>query len=392
MEGRDRDHAGRHCGDGQQEPCAAVTPGLHLAPGHAGEPQTQQGAVHAMGQRDAGGMRRGLQEGECFADFGGYDFAVGRAFGGGGLNHVHDQAARGRREMPRVFVERHRFLGQARLQDVRGRSPFMREAPGEQIIQGGPQAVEVALVRVGHAVQQLRRDKKRGADEVALAVMPGHAGKAEIHQLGVAVAVEHDIGGFDVAVDQSLAVQRRKSVGDIQRHPQGGSLVDRPLALELFREVQTGDQLHHQIGVPVRKVQRIDLRDTGMVELAGGAGLAREALARLGRVRLPHAHQLDRHFAAQRFVCGAIDGAHLTFADVGVQPKNTQTARHQHLLAAGRASEVGERDVRGRRHALLTEGTGGLLDTLEPDFALRITQERQGGRSRRHRPDPEVSI
>ncbi|OQA41686.1 MAG: hypothetical protein BWY52_02497 [Chloroflexi bacterium ADurb.Bin325] len=269
-----------------------------------------------------------------------------------------------------MLPERDGVVRQPRFEDVRRRLALVGEPSGQQVVKRGPEAVDVAAVGVGRAPEQFRGDVVRGPHEFAAAVEPLHAGQAEVDQLGVAVPIQHDVARLDVAVNESLAVEGRQPVCHVQRHPQGGTLVDETLALQLLREILAGHQLHDQIGVAVREVERVHLGDAGMVELARGAGFAAKPLAGLRVVGMTAADQLDRHVAPQRLVGRAVYGAHFAFADVLVQQESANPARHHQLAAAGRAEQARQRIGMAQLHRRVAVRASLLRQALEKDARL----------------------
>ncbi len=171
------------------------------------------------------------------------------------------------------------------------------------------------------ALRLLRREVLRGADDGRglghrHAGVTHGAGDAEVHDLDLAVARQHDVGRLDVAVDDAGSVRVLQGLEDADRHLQ------RPLRQQLATGVQKLTErravhvLHddvrdrHVVDVVLARV--VDRDDRGMVERGGRLGLPAEPGLE-GRVaREIRAQRLHRHGAAEAGVMREVDLRHAT--------------------------------------------------------------------------------
>ena len=111
-----------------------------------------------------------------------------------------------------------------------------------------------------------------------------------------------------------------------------------------FRIVFEGaplDELHGQERPAIGEgADLVDGRNAGMLQLAGDARLAEEALGgwRIGRVAL--GQQLDGDVAIEGDVAGAVDDAHAAVADLVKQLVARRAERRDGRLGAGRSGRV----------------------------------------------------
>ena len=112
---------------------------------------------------------------------------------------------------------------------------------GQQEIEGGPQAVDVGADVHGMAVDRLfRGEVVGGAEDVPLVVLLGEAvvgvveeaGQAHVEDLDDALAVQQQVGGLDVAVDQAGLVGVVQAEGGLADVVGGARHVHRPAALD----------------------------------------------------------------------------------------------------------------------------------------------------------------
>jgi hypothetical protein len=140
-------------------------------------------------------------------------------------------------------------------------------------------------------------------------------GDAEIAEVGLAVAVEEDVGRLEIAVDDALGVggvQRLADAGqDLGRFGRGqGAGADAP------HQRSAAHVAHHQERLAVLLAEIVDRDDRRVLERGDGAGLALEAGAERGIVEQFARQDLDRHFAVEVRVVAEVDGGHAAASDL----------------------------------------------------------------------------
>ncbi len=156
-------------------------------------------------------------------------------------------------------------------------------------------------------------------------VVLAELGESEVEHLHPAVAVDHDVAGFEIAVLDPLGVRRGEGVG--QRHGDAEELLERQAALgDRLREGLALDVLHGEEALAVGLFDRVDGDDVGVVEGGDGLDLALEAGEALRVVGERRRQGLQRHLAMQPLVFGEEDDAHAAFAQLGEDPIVRQPA------------------------------------------------------------------
>ena len=169
------------------------------------------------------------------------------------------------------------------------------------------------------ALDLLRRDVVDRADDVArLGQLRLRAldalGQAEVGEEGGA-ALDQDVGGLDVAVDEPHAVRGVERRGDLAAD------VDRPVRAQAALAAQHGgevgalDVLHREVEQPVLLAGVVDRDDVRVLQRGGDPRLAVEALAEPGGLGELRGDDLDGRAAAQVDVLGPVDQAHAAAAD-----------------------------------------------------------------------------
>ncbi len=144
-------------------------------------------------------------------------------------------------------------------------------------------------------------------------------GDAEVHDLDLAGAAEHDVAGLDVAVDDPVPVRvverRQRALGDLD-----GALRGEPVAgLHQLAQRRAVDVLHDDVGdrhtghVGLAGVVHGD--DVRVVQRRGGVRLTAEAGHERGVPGEVRAQQLDRDAAAQAQVAALVDLGHAATTD-----------------------------------------------------------------------------
>ena len=128
------------------------------------------------------------------------------------------------------------------------------------------------------------------------------AGQAEVHEVRLAVAVDHDVGRLQVAMDDALLVGMVQRVGDLGaqlgRFAAGELLAGEPVA-----QRDAADEVADDVDDVAIAADFVDADDAGVAELGGGAGFAEEFFLFLGRhAAVPR--DFDGHRAVELLVAG----------------------------------------------------------------------------------------
>jgi len=160
------------------------------------------------------------------------------------------------------------------------------------------------------------RGERQGAEALGFSLRDGQLGQPEVQQLG-ALARDHDVARLEVAVHQAPAVGGVQGVGDLDRVPHhvGGRdrTPDQPRGQGLALEM-----LHHQVVVAVLLADVEEGADVRMIQAADGLGLALEPFLEVGAGGGALGQDLDGDRAFQARVAGAVDLAHASGADLGL--------------------------------------------------------------------------
>ncbi len=152
----------------------------------------------------------------------------------------------------------------------------------ERVDVGAPVDLLLPLDLLGGEVVR-RADHLADPGQAVAGARAAVLGEPEVGQVGVA-AVDEDVGGLDVAVDQTGDVGGVQRGGDLAadvQHPVGAE----PALLAQDRgQVRAGDVLHRDVEQAVDLAGVVDRDDVRMRERRGDPGLAQEALAEVGVV------------------------------------------------------------------------------------------------------------
>ena len=273
-------------------------------------------------------------------------------------------------------------------------------AEGQQLVEGQAQGVDVGALVDHPAAGQglLGAHVAEGAHQVAAPRQAGIAaepGQAEVRDPELALRIDHEIGGLDVAVDHAQRMRVVERLGRLDAQPgdrtkvrpgetsrpcviadridplgsvqmayraanqrdgrgkasRPGGVADEPgihavgpragellgvpthLAHEL-RQAPPVDELHGVEMDPPVAAGREHRHDVGMVELGRGLGLDQEPLPLPGIDRGGEGEYLERDPAAEGDLLGLVHHAHAAAADFPVDTIFAQPGGHEHARPA----------------------------------------------------------
>ena len=236
--------------------------------------------------------------------------------------------------------------GRLRPQDLHDQHPLVAAEgalAGEQLEQDHAQRIDVAAAvgRVPFTSGLFGRHVGRRAQHVAFA---GHRdlarlafGQAEIHDVRLAVGIDHDVRRLQVAMNHArfVCVMQGFTDGDTQlgRFPCREALAGEP-----FAQVGPFDEIADDEDRLIDPADFVRADDVRMLELSRRPGFA-EKLFRLGTIELSTARNFERHGPVQLGVAGLPDDAELPDADL-----LQQFEAAQHSLARLRREGLGRAD------------------------------------------------
>lgn len=196
---------------------------------------------------------------------------------------------------------------------------------GEAFVERGAEAVDVVLcvdiLRVADLLGAhvgRRADGGSGLGELGLGGGEVLLGEAEVGELCVAAAVDHDVVGLDVAVDDLVLGGDDEGLRDVEDDAQCFGFGQGPLA-QALGEGAAGDVLEDDV-VEARGLVEVGVHDgddIGVADAGSELGFADEALRDFGAFAGHDGRQdLERHVDLQRGVGGEVDGAHAAGAEL----------------------------------------------------------------------------
>ena len=255
----------------------------------------------------------------------------------GALDHLPQRGRHARRHgRERLRLVLH-HLEEDGVQRVRLEGLAVRQ----QLVEHGAQREHVRARRRLLAADLLGRHVVGRAHDHARAGHVGrrHLGQAEVHDLDLAAALDVDVRGLQVAVDDVLRVGEGEAVADLLHEPE--LLLERQgrVAADEVLEVVALQELHRHVDLALVFAEVEDGDDVGVVEPRGRLGLAVEALPQLFVGADRRRHRLDGDVAAEDGVVGLEDLAHGALADLADDLVLTQLTEIHHTSAPGAGAE-----------------------------------------------------
>jgi hypothetical protein len=194
--------------------------------------------------------------------------------------------------------------------DIGGKQFVERDAEGVNI---GTDVDALAFDLLGRHVENSAH-LRAGASEVVGG--RGYFGDTEIHDLDDARAIEHEIAGLDIAMDDAHAVGGADAEERLPEERDGFLRRDGAAAIDELLKRVAFDVLHDHDGIALVDEKGVERGDVGVVQVGLGAGFGAEALDDGGIAREVGVEDFDRDGAVEVGFEGAVDGAHAAFADL----------------------------------------------------------------------------
>jgi hypothetical protein len=180
-----------------------------------------------------------------------------------------------------------------------------------------------------------------GATLGRLAALAAAKGEAPVHDLHFAVAADHDVVGFEVAVHDALGVHEGDRLTGLEDDLQQLRL-GAVLGVQDLGEAAPFDEFHREVGAAVVEgAGLVDGHHAGMRQLAAEARFFAQMLDQVGVAEMGRAKDLESEAAAEIAVLDAIDVAdsaaaemleHLVAWVLGRELGRITKARHDRLL------------------------------------------------------------
>ena len=225
---------------------------------------------------------------------------------------------------------------------------FERQLTGEDFIQHQAERVNIALDGDLFTGQLLRRHVGRSAvADFGTFDFSGQPGESEIGEEHLAAAIQHDVRGLQVAVEDALLVRGGEPGAEFARDFEGliGGQPANPA--EQGAEVFAIHVLHGEEILTLQLAEVIDAADVGMGHLARHAHLIAETRERLFVSGEGLREEFEGYLLFQDQVVGAVHLAHPSLAQEG-----------DHTVAAAEEGPRREASLGSRRRGAHAGGAG----------------------------------
>ena len=186
----------------------------------------------------------------------------------------------------------------------------------EALVEDDAERVDVGAAVEGPRGDLLGREVGHGPHERAglgQARLGRGVGEAEVHHAdaharAALLARHHDVGGLDVAVDDSPRVAVVEGLGDLDADVHDLAEAQR-LVADQAQQGRPADERHDEEERALVPAEVVDRHDRRVVHLGDELGLALEALLELGR-QVARGDELDGDLAVEQRIARAVDDAH----------------------------------------------------------------------------------
>ena len=298
-----------------------------------------------------------------------------------------------RRGVGIIFGGRDRVFPQDCVSDLNNTLAAKRDRSSHQFVKNdspspdiGPGVDVLGLDLLGRHVLG-RPDHDAGAGQAA---RPAREGDSEIHDPDVPLAVDHDVLGLEVAVDDADPVGLVQALGDLAADGDGLGLGQVARAADEALEVLAADELHGDEGRESLLADVEHAADVAVGDLAGELDLVPETLDRL-RVRCDLGlEELEGDLFLDPGVVDLVDAAHPALAQLLDDLVAAGEGRAPGQLGVGRRLDgpgvVGPRVGRAQQRTPALPAIAGVIGVVV--VAIRATHNSSSSPS----PPPRITI
>ena len=188
---------------------------------------------------------------------------------------------------------------------------LIRKASGEQLIKDEPQRVDIAA-HAGFAFSNLLWSHvgRRARSFAPARGIVAAEGQPEVGDAHPPSSIEHDVGGFQIAMQQSAIMRGGKASADLVRGLQSlvrGQAAD---AAQQRRKVLAVDVLHGEKVLAIDLADVVNAANIGMRDLAGVTHFSMKPGESRGIILQRGGKKLEGYDIAEFEILGAIDFAH----------------------------------------------------------------------------------